>query len=136
MLCIVQRNSAVRRESSSQRARRAVARLGLRSAQHLFEGLASHDLPHLLQVLGQANLAALRRLHTGVTAVDFQRGPDAGEDQIRAPDSLFLQPLHPVGDALRQLAENVGPIADWRIFGPRAADEMDAGFQSSGVPCS
>ena len=36
-------------------------------------------------------------------------------------------------DALRQLAQNVGPVADGGVFGARAADKVDAGGQGGRI---
>ena len=113
-------------------AGRAVAGLGLGGAEHLREGAAAHDLPDLLQVLGERDLAPVGGLDLRVAAEDLERRADAGEDEVGAADAFALQALHPVADARRQLAQDVGPVADRRVVGTRAADEVDAGGEARG----
>ena len=86
-------------------------------------------------VAAKGNLAFLGVHNLGVAAEDFQRRPDAGKDEIGTANAFFLEASHPVGDALRQLAENLAPIADASIFGARSADEVDAGGEGCGVEC-
>ena len=114
-------------------AGRAVAGLGLGGAEHLGEGAAAHDLPDLLQVLGERDLAPVGGLDLRVAAEDLERRADAGEDEVGAAHAFALQALHPVADALRQLAQDVGPVADRRVVRARAADEMDAGGEARGI---
>ena len=113
-------------------AGRAVAGLGLGGAEHLGEGAPAHDLPDLLQVLGERDLAPVGGLDLRVAAEDLERRADAGEDEVGAADAFALQALHPVADAVRQLAQDVGPVADRRVVGARAADEVDAGGEGGG----
>ena len=113
-------------------AGRAVAGLGLGGAEHLREGAPAHDLPDLLQVLGERDLAPVGGLDLRVAAEDLKRRADAGEDEVGAADAFALQALHPVADAVRQLAQHVGPVAHRGVVGARAADEVNAGGESGG----
>ena len=127
----LQRPEEERRQSRVllQRAGEAVARLRLRRAKYALKRGAADDLPDLLQVLRQADRAPIGGLDGAVAAEDLQGGADAGEHEIGAADALALQALHPVGDALRQLAQHVGPVADGRVARPGAADEVNAGSE-------
>ena len=102
---------------------------GVAAAEHLLQRGVAHHLPDLLQVLWQADLAALGGLHYPVAAEDLERWHDAGEDQVGAANALALQTLEPGGDAGWELAQDIGPVADWGVLGPRTTDEVDAGGQ-------
>ena len=111
----------------------AVARPSLGGTEHLGEGAPAHDLPHLLQILGQADLPPIGGLDLGVTAEDFERWPDAGEDEVGAAHAFALQALHPVADALGQLAQHLGPVADRCIVRARTANEVNASGERGGL---
>ena len=50
-----------------------------------------------------------------------------------APRTPFgLQSLHPVADASRELAQDLGPVADSALRRARATDEMDTRGESCG----
>ena len=126
MLCSVQRNSAVSRASSSTAPAAPLRALASAVPSTWASALRPDDLPDLLQILGERDLAPVGGLDPWVAAEDFERGPDAGEDEVGAADTFALQALHPVADALGQFAQDVGPVADRRVVGARAADEVDA----------
>ncbi len=79
------------------------------------------------RVPAQGNRVALGVLYPGIAAVDLQCRPDAGEDQVRAPDTLPLQPLHPVPHPPGKFAEDLIPVPDGCVLWTRPADEVDAG---------
>ena len=72
------------------RARGAVARLGLGGAEHLRERTAADDFPDLGQVLVELDLAPLGGLDLRVTAEDLKRWANAGEDEVRATHAFIL----------------------------------------------
>ena len=133
VLCIVHRNSAVSRASSSSAPAAPLRALASAVPKHLFKRQAAHRLPDVgeesaLVRLGRRGIAAQRNLatfcifHAAIAAVDFHRGANAGEHQVCAPDAFRLQPLNPIAYALRQFAKHLAPVADRSIFGTRAAD--------------
>ena len=105
----------------------AVARLRLCGAENLLQRGATDDLPDFLQVIGQADYIAFGSFDGAVAAENFECWADAGEDQIGTTDAFALQALDPVGDADRQFAQDIGPVADGGVLGAGAADEVDAG---------
>ena len=113
--------------------RGTVARFAIRGAQHLGESTPPHDLPDLLQVLGECNLAPFGGLDLRVAAEDLERRSNACEDEVCAADPFTLEALHPVANPVRQLAQDVGPVAYCCFVGARAADEVDAGGQRRGI---
>jgi len=54
-----------------------------------------------LRIAAQRNLTILRIDDLGVLAIDLERGPNTGEDQVGAADALLLEAIHPLPDAPR-----------------------------------
>ena len=63
-------------------------------------------------IAAEGDLSFLGVHDLGVSADRLPGRPDAGEDEIGTANAFFLQTVHPVGDAVRQFAEYLAPVAD------------------------
>jgi hypothetical protein len=102
----------------------------------LLQRRAANDLPYLLQEGVEPHFLAIRRLYTGILAVDFQRWTDTGEDKVRATYTFSLKALDPIADANWKLSKDRAPVADRRIARTRTANEVDACGERGRVPCA
>ena len=135
--CALHRPQEQRGESGVffQRAGRSVAGLRLCRAQHLLQAPLGPPPPTpFSKYSGRATTRPSAVSTLRVATIYLQRRPDARKHQVRAPEALALQLLHPVADAPRQLPQHLAPITNGRIL--RAAGrqtEVDAGGESCGV---
>jgi hypothetical protein len=70
----------------------------------------------------QANFFTIWSFHSAVSAEQLQCRPNAGKDKIGTANSLSAKAIHPVTDALGQIANNIAPVTNPCIHIARATD--------------